>query len=98
MPDLDDLANMTGVTRERMMKIWEDVKTNHAALNNCPQPHRFGRVEFQGGLARYVFCDNCGGRMSVMDALTFRRGYAAAGGNPELVMSERLLTTGKRSE
>lgn len=97
MPDLDDLANMTGVTRERMMKIWEEVKENKRKLDACPTPHRFGRVEFQSGRAHYVFCDACGGRMPVHDALTFRRGFAAAGGNPEVVMSERLLIT-KRGE
>lgn len=90
-------SNVTRIGRECLKEIWEEVKENRRRLDNCVGHHQFGRVRFANGIARDVTCDVCGGSMSVMSALDYRRGFAAAGGNPELVMSERLLMTGRSS-
>lgn len=88
------LVSVTGVTRDRMLKIWEEVKENVRKLDSCPSPHhRFLKVEFSSGIPRYVFCSECGGRMDIMLARSYRSGFAAAGGKPEEVMPERLLRT-----
>lgn len=65
--------------------IWERVKANHDALENCKR-HRFIdqrtpdqlRSAFQGR----IICQTCKGELDLLDARTYVLGYMAAGGDP----------------
>lgn len=55
---------------------------NTRKLLQCPQ-HAFGRFQ---GLNLPLTCQHCGGTMDVEEAMLYREGFAAAGGNPNEVL------------
>ena len=71
------LANVSGLSRESVLSIWEQVKANAARLDACPR-HRFEPV---GGvkLGEKLTCTTCGGTMGLVDIGNYIKGYVAAG-------------------
>lgn len=55
------LGELSGLGRETMASIWEEVKSNHAKLNAC-QWHEFEPVLPLATKPRYR-CKNCGGEI-----------------------------------
>lgn len=63
--------------RETAQSIVLEIKANRAKLDACKR-HKFIVTEV---LQRDVVCLNCSGKMRKLDALHYRDGYMAHGGN-----------------
>jgi hydrogenase maturation factor HypF (carbamoyltransferase family) len=61
--------------RPEMLKLWNEVKANHALLDACSR-HVFGPPDKPWG--GYRACANCGGRLDVIHAHWYERGLAHA--------------------
>lgn len=74
------LSRVSGLSRDDVLQIWEEVKANKARLDACPR-HRFpgGSVK----IGQKVICQACGGGMSLTDAGSYVRGYEAKGGSAD---------------
>ena len=72
--------------------VLADIRSNNRLLDSCTA-HCFGKMpddwrETKGPLIRRKLqCLNCGGKMNLHDIEVYREGYAANGGNPDLVLS-----------
>lgn len=55
---------------------------NTRRLQQCRQ-HKFGRFQ---GMDMPLTCEHCKGTMFLQEILTYRAGYAAAGGNPNDIL------------
>lgn len=75
------LSRVSGLSKDAVRGIWEDVKANSARLRACAR-HRFDG-DFQIGKRKV--CLVCGGGMSLTDIGNYIRGYEAAGGNADAV-------------
>lgn len=67
-------------TSDEAKRLWDEVKENIARLESCP------RHQFEAGtpaLGEKIFCINCRGQMSHLDARQYLRGYQAAGGDAD---------------
>lgn len=60
------LGDVTGLGREEMVKIHQEVKANHSALRACPGPHNFV-AESDPPMRRVnrYRCTKCGGTVSI---------------------------------
>lgn len=82
-------------------RLLEQVRANLDALQACPK-HEFGAVvgEGRGTMCKYRHrCLKCNGEMADKDIMTYARGFAAAGGNPNEIAKfwdGSPLLTGKR--
>ena len=57
------------------LKIWEDVKRNHAALAACVGPHDFQQVVAgHQGLLRDFRCKKCGGEIDAVKKHWYEQG------------------------
>ena len=74
------LSDMSGIPREEIMSLWDQVKENHRKLRECKR-HRFsgGKVS----LGQKVICLECGGEMGLVSVGDYIRGYEAHGGNAD---------------
>jgi hypothetical protein len=75
---VDQLSNMSGLSRDGIKNIWKEVQANHAKLASCPR-HRF-----EGGsvkIGQKVTCLNCGGMTGLVHVGDYIDGYRAAGGD-----------------
>ena len=77
---VDALSRMSGLSKDRVHEIWNDVKVNIEKLKGC-DGHRFGEIGGDGRPSERCICKNCGGTMTVMAIITYGRGYEHAGGN-----------------
>ena len=80
MPGMDGaaaLARVSGLSKQDVLSIWEQVKENSRKLHACKR-HRFpgGKVKL-GDKAR---CLECGGELGLVPIGEYIRGYEAAGG------------------
>lgn len=57
---VDTLSGLTGMSRESLLKVWNDVKVNQAQLDACAE-HNFGELPrpFSGHFR--MTCLRCGG-------------------------------------
>ncbi len=61
-PDvLETLGKAAGIDRQATLKLWEEVKANHAKLDGCPK-HDFKLINKQPLSARHR-CTACGGEI-----------------------------------
>jgi hypothetical protein len=65
--------------------LMAEVRENQRKLKNCPR-HRFAGGPIKLG-AKHT-CLWCGGSISNSDLLSYCRGFAAAGGDPNVVYPE----------
>lgn len=67
--------------------ILTEVRSNLSLLGDC-EKHSFGTItEYKfGDFNKRLTCNNCGGEMRAGDILKYRKGYTAAGGNPDDVL------------
>lgn len=72
----DVFGKVTGLGREAVMGIWEEVKANAAKLEACPGPHAFERIEGRP-TPRYA-CRLCSGEVTGTDKAWYERGLAHA--------------------
>lgn len=75
-------------SEHRAAIIRDGIVTNRRRLNGCDAHHFDGTaIDWERGLlpARFV-CLKCGGWLPDLAAVEYARGFAAAGGNPELVL------------
>lgn len=72
---LEVMGEVTGLGREEMVKIHEEVKANHAKLNACPGPHDF-QPESDPPTRRVnrFRCTKCGGTVSLSDYKWYQDG------------------------
>lgn len=58
------LENVSGLKREEIAKIWEEVKANQKRLRECEGPHEFEKTN-DGLYARADYrCKRCKGRVN----------------------------------
>lgn len=71
------LSRVSGLSKDAIRGIWDDVKANSARLQAC------ARHRFDGGfqIGQKKVCLVCGGGMGLTDIGNYIRGYEAAGGN-----------------
>lgn len=71
---IDALSSVSGVSRDKIKAIAEEVKANRIKLDGCHGPHRFtipvGRREF----ADDFVCEVCGGWVSSIHKLWYEKG------------------------
>ena len=75
------------MTHEESQKMFDEVKANISLLHSCSK-HRFAESPTKHTFGERVECERCHGRMGVLDALHYTRGYRAAGGDPADVMPQ----------
>lgn len=73
------LSRVSGLSKDAIRGIWDDVKANSARLQSCAR-HRFDG-DFQIGKRKV--CLVCGGGMSLTDIGNYIRGYEAGGGSAD---------------
>lgn len=73
---------VTDEMRERMARI----RANRTALDNCPR-HAFGELPAMA-FGMKLTCQRCGGVMDAIEAAAYARGFEAAGGNPDEIISD----------
>lgn len=57
------LENVSGLSRDEIGKIWDEVRENSKRLKECPGPHEFEKTN-DGLFARADYrCKKCGGRV-----------------------------------
>lgn len=76
------LADFSGLSKTKVLSIWEEVKENAAKLKACPR-HRFPGGDVK--LGQRVTCLECGGWMNLTRAGEYVNGYEAAGGDADNV-------------
>jgi len=69
---LDALSKISGLKKERVQKIWDDVKDNQKVLEECERPHDFEQISEKFG-SDYV-CKKCGGKVRSIDAKWYKEG------------------------
>lgn len=57
---VDTISKFSGLPREDLLAIWNDVKGNHARLNSCAY-HEFELLEGGQLLKRKYRCKHCAG-------------------------------------
>ena len=68
----DSMAKVSGLSKERIREIWEEVKANKKLMDNCAGPHDFSEMSTSGGMMRTQFrCAKCGGVVNG----AYRRAY-----------------------
>ena len=83
MPNnLDTLSNVTGLPKEQVSSIWDQVQANLKQLRSCKR-HTFLIPKGRIGLNDDLHCGKCGGTMRHVSVRTYVDGYIAAGGDPE---------------
>ena len=65
------------ITQADVEKIMTKVQENKRKLDTCSRPHTFAPVN-QQLFSRYV-CSNCGGEVSLMGAVWYKRGMEDGG-------------------
>jgi hypothetical protein len=76
---LDKLTAATGLRRDSLLGIWEEVKANHARLDACPR-HDFPEPEPMALSTRYE-CRNCRGWTDGSSVRWYRLGLQHGAGN-----------------
>lgn len=69
------------LTREEANALLADIRLNNDRLRKC-EKHNFGNQEPQLNFNHKLKCKNCSGEMPQLDAVSYCRGYKAAGGDP----------------
>lgn len=79
------LSQLSGIPREKVLSIWEQVKANSARLKGCAR-HRFsgGKVK----IGQKMTCLVCGGEMDLPRIGEYIRGYKAGGGSADDIWPE----------
>ena len=80
-PGLAGLSRATGIERETIVSIWEEVRANSARLESCAR-HAFPDPE-PGRLAGRYTCANCQGWADGSAVFWYRRGLAHGAAAPE---------------
>ncbi len=73
------------LTKEQCAELLRDVKANRKALDECKQ-HAFGEIPALF-LGVKLHCCNCGGHMMAIEACQYTRGFEAAGGDPNQIIT-----------
>ena len=76
---LDALTAATGISRESVLSLWEEVKANHGRLNSCAR-HDFPDP-IPGELSARYECRNCRGWVDGSAVHWYRLGLQHGGGN-----------------
>lgn len=73
-----------------IQELWQLAQENQRKLQGCPS-HKFNcdlsNDELRRGIHRRLTCLECGGLMLVIDVFHYCRGYKAAGGDPNEVLT-----------
>ena len=68
----DALSKTSGISKDRIKEIWEEVKANQKLMEGCEGPHDFFAMSTTGGMMRTQFrCVKCGGVVNG----AYRRAY-----------------------
>lgn len=81
------LGDLSGLGKTEIHNIWEEVKANAKLVRDCPL-HKFLPVtkeELRGTINKKFHCLKCGGGMNLSYVGAYIRGYAAAGGNTDVI-------------
>lgn len=71
---VDKLSAATGISRESMLSLWDEVKANHQRLESCKR-HDFPTTE-TGRLGLRYTCRVCGGWADGHSIVWYLRGVA----------------------
>ena len=70
---LQILEDVSGIKKDDVRQIFEDVKANLEALRNCPG-HKFVKVEGKTSLDTRYLCSVCSGEVTSRDHQWYVRG------------------------
>jgi hypothetical protein len=72
----ETLSAVTGLSKERLEGIWEEVKENKKRLDNCTGPHEFTPNDVDGllGTAKNYKCSKCQGTITSVEHRWYERG------------------------
>jgi len=74
MPDgVEILSNISGLSKDDIRSIWDEVKENAKKLEECSGPHDF-QPDNSRKPVRDEVCSKCGGKISKVDANWYRKG------------------------
>lgn len=76
------LSRISGLPKQEVQSIWEEVKENHRRWRSCPR-HRFSTPEGGVTIGTKLVCECCGATADLVKISTYIEGYVAAGGNPD---------------
>lgn len=79
---LDQIANIVGIDRSDVQKIWRKARENNKRIESCSR-HVFPADSVRLGV-KYR-CLNCRGEMDAVSVKYYIEGYMAAGGNPDVI-------------
>jgi hypothetical protein len=82
------LADISGLSRGDIIELWREVKLNRERLEGCAG-HLFETMAIDVRLGRSRFrCRHCTGVVELTALGWYRRGFAAAGGDPDTLTVE----------
>ena len=74
MPDgVEILSKVSGLSKDDILSIWDEVRENAKKLEGCPGPHDF-QPDTSKRLNRDEVCSKCGGKISKVNANWYREG------------------------
>lgn len=68
------LSNVSGLSKEAIRELWEEVKNNSKVLGSCRRPHDF-EIDLTMTVASAT-CKTCGGMMDKFNAMSYMEGLA----------------------
>jgi 5-methylcytosine-specific restriction endonuclease McrA len=70
---IDKLSSITGLSKENIDRIWQEVKDNKKQLDECVGPHDFSIRDRQLFTRRFT-CTKCGGVITASDKYWYDKG------------------------
>lgn len=76
MDGADALSRVSGVPRDEVFALWEQVKANHKRLDECQGPHVFVSLTPEKQIGQRFRCDRCQGEADGVHVHWYRLGLA----------------------
>ena len=76
------LSRLSGISRDEVLALWQQVKDNKAKLKSCAR-HRVDVDPASVNIGMRLRCVSCGGEMSLSDIGSYIGGYVSNGGSAD---------------
>lgn len=74
MAAIDEFSKITGLKKETINEVWEEVKANHAKLDACKGPHTFEPIDSTKKIGCRYRCALCGGEVDSINKSWYAKG------------------------